>query len=351
MGRDGPTRDPTETVRGRPSSTEGPAAVAPPGPALTATARALRAGAGTQGFLARAKELDAWHATRLRPAHGLVLRLSLLRRALSRFGGRITRTPAAPVPRPPAGEVELTFVGHASVMLTTASQRVLTDPWLTDRLFGLRRFAAPSLAPVDAADVSLVLISHAHPDHLHLPSLDRLPRTATVVVPPGCGGLLRGLGFPRVAELGPGKVYAQDDLQVCAVPVRHSGRRGIGRRAACGFVLRAHAKTIYFAGDTGYFSGFAEIGRRFSPDVALLPIGGYEPIALRREHMSPVDALVAFHDLGARCLVPIAWGALPLAYELPEEPILWLQEEAERWGVARQLLVLPPGSTRRVGLP
>ena len=351
MGRDGPTRDPTETVRGRPSPADARAPVAPSGADLVGAARVLRAGAGTQGFLARTKELDAWHETRLRPAPGLVLRLSLLRRALARLGGRITRTPAMPVPRPPAGDVELTFVGHASVMLTTASQRVLTDPWLTDRLFGLRRFAAPSLAPVDAADVSLVLISHAHRDHLHLPSLDRLPRTATVVVPPGCGALLRGLGFPRVAELGPGRVYAQDDLQICAVPVRHSGRRGFGRRAACGFVLRAHEKTVYFAGDTGYFSGFAEIGRRFSPDVALLPIGGYEPIALRHEHMSPVDALVAFHDLGARCLVPIAWGALPLAYELPEEPILWLQEEAERWGVGRQLLVLPPGGTRRLGVP
>src|SRR5438128_2196041 len=83
---------------------------------------------------------------------------------------------------------------------------------------------------------------------------------------------------------------------VRAVPVRRSGGRGFGgvaRRGACGYVVRAQGTCVYFAGDTGYFSAFAEIGRRFHPDVALLPISGYEPASFREEHLSPLDALYA----------------------------------------------------------
>jgi len=298
-----------------------------------------------QDFLARVQELEAWHAARLRSGPRLVLQFSLLRRVLGRLGGPVVRVVPTQVPRPREGGVALTFVGHATTMLTTARSRVLTDPWLTDRLWGLRRLRAATLSPVDAADVSLILISHAHRDHLHLPSLAALPRQATVVVPPGCGGFVTPLGFPRVAELGPGRSYAQDDLEIVAVPVRHSSRRGFSRRAACGYVVRAHGRTVYFAGDTGYFSGFAEIGRRFAPEVALLPVGGYEPIALRREHMSPLDALVAFRDLGAKALVPLAWGSLPAAYELPQEPLFWLREEAERRGLGAALSLLGHGQT------
>lgn len=307
-----------------------------------------RGAVAAQSYFARVRELEGEHERRLRTGVKLVLQFSLLRRVLRRLGGEIRRAAALPVPRPAPGAVDLTFVGHASVMITTRTQRVLTDPWLGDRLWGLRRLAAAALAPADASDVSVILISHAHRDHLHLPSLATLPRNATVVVPPGCGGFVSRLGFSRVAELGAGRVYAQDDLEIAAVPVRHASRRRLVRRAACGYVLRTQGRTLYFAGDTGYFSGFAEIGRRFSPEVALLPIGGYEPISLRREHMSPLDALVAFRDLGARLLVPIAWGALPLAYELPEEPVLWLREEAERWGMASSLAVLEAGKTRRL---
>jgi len=309
---------------------------------------AERGTVAAHSYFARVRELEGLHERRLRTSARLVLQFSLLRRLLRRIGGEIRRAAAQPVPRPPSGAVDLTFIGHASVMLTTRTQRVLTDPWLGDRLWGLRRLAAAALAPADASDVSVVLISHAHRDHLHLPSLAGLPRNATVVVPPGCGRLVTRLGFSRVAELGVGRVYAQDDVEIAAVPVRHSSRRRLVRRAACGYVLRTQGRTIYFAGDTGYFSGFAEIGRRFAPEVALLPIGGYEPMALRREHMSPLDALVAFRDLGARLLMPIAWGALPVAYELPEEPVLWLREEAERWGIASALAVLEPGKTRRL---
>jgi hypothetical protein len=90
--------------------------------------------------------------------------------------------------------------------------------------------------------------------------------------------------------------------------------------------VRTPDATVYVAGDTGYFSGFAEIGRRFRPDVALLPIAGYEPASFREEHMSPLDAVYAFEDLGARVLIPTSYGSFPLSYEPLGAPLEWLHE-------------------------
>jgi L-ascorbate metabolism protein UlaG (beta-lactamase superfamily) len=103
--------------------------------------------------------------------------------------------------------------------------------------------------------------------------------------------------------------------------------------------------TAYFAGDTGYFSGFRDIGRRMHPDVALLPIAGYEPPALRATHMSPLDAVAAFEDLGARVLVPIGHGAFPLGYEPIEAPLAWLKEICDERAIADRLAALAPGET------
>jgi L-ascorbate metabolism protein UlaG (beta-lactamase superfamily) len=176
-------------------------------------------------------------------------------------------------------------------------------------------------------------VSHAHHDHLHLPSLRRLPRAAAIVVPPRCAPLVEPLGFQRVVVLEPGESFPHRDVVVTAVPARHDGARGPfdwSWRGANGYVVRttgvAAAVSAYFAGDTAYFSGFEEIGRRLRPQVALLPITGYEPLALRATHMSPLDALYAFEDLGAELLIPIGHGSFPTGYEPLDEPLRWLGE-------------------------
>jgi L-ascorbate metabolism protein UlaG (beta-lactamase superfamily) len=92
---------------------------------------------------------------------------------------------------------------------------------------------------------------------------------------------------------------------------------------------------VYVAGDTGYFSGFIEIGRRFRPDIALLPISGYEPASFREEHMSPLDAVYAFEDLRARVLIPTSYGSFPLSYESLEAPLEWLNDIMRARGLPR----------------
>jgi L-ascorbate metabolism protein UlaG (beta-lactamase superfamily) len=191
-----------------------------------------------------------------------------------------------------------------------------------------------------------VLISHAHHDHLHLPSLRQLPKAATIVVPPRCAGLVERAGFARVVVLEPGEELVHRDLTITAVAARHDGARGwSGWRGAAGYVARTGGVSAYFAGDTAYFSGFEEIGRRLHPQVALLPIGGYEPLAMRETHMSPLDALYAFEDLGAEVLIPISHGSFPLGYEPIEEPLHWLQELAEERDLGEKVLPLRHGET------
>jgi L-ascorbate metabolism protein UlaG (beta-lactamase superfamily) len=281
------------------------------------------------GFAERARELDHEHRKRLRGPMSMVLSMRYLGAAFERL--RLGTAPGRtePVPRPPPGTVSITFVGHATVMITTPGGRVIIDPLLENSLFGVPRAKAAGVAARDIEDVDLVLVTHAHRDHLSRASLARFPGAAPVVVPPRCERLVRRVGLLTVEELEPGRSFRHADVEVTAVPVRHSGSRGFGdyaRRGACGYIVRTPQHSIYVAGDTGYFSGFVEIGRRFQPDIALLPISGYEPAGFRDEHLSPLDAVYAFEDLGARVLIPTSYGSFPLSYEPLDAPLLWLRQ-------------------------
>jgi L-ascorbate metabolism protein UlaG (beta-lactamase superfamily) len=200
----------------------------------------------------------------------------------------------------------------------------------------------------DVDDVSLILISHAHGDHLCRRTLGRMPRRATIVVPFGCAALVSDFGFADVVELSAGQVHRQSGVRVTAVPARHSGKRGFvdrKRRGSNGYVIEWEGRSVYFAGDTGYFSGFSEIGRRYAPEIALVPIGGYQPAPFRAEHMSPLDAVYAFEDLRSRVLIPIAYGSFLLSYERFEEPLAWLREATQQRGHSPALTVLDHGQT------
>ncbi len=253
-----------------------------------------------------------------------------------------------PVPPPPPGALAVTLVGHASVMLTSPGVRVLTDPCFGSWLYGLRRSQGAAIDPGDLASVDVVLISHAHPDHLHLPSLRRLPRRAVAIAPNGCLDLLAPLGFADLIGLEPGASHSHGDVVITAVPARHDGTRGPFDprwRGALGYFVKSPDVGAYFAGDTAYFSGFRELGARLKPDVALLPITGYLPLRERETHMSPLDALAAFEELGAELLIPIAHDAFPLGYEAPGAPLAWLNELCKTRGSEGRLRALTAGQT------
>jgi L-ascorbate metabolism protein UlaG (beta-lactamase superfamily) len=302
-------------------------------------------------FRRRVRELDRAHRERQSLARTLEHGSSgswLWRWVRGLVGAPAVATGAAlataqPIPLPGRGECVVTFIGHATTLVRYTRGRVLTDPCFARSLLSLKRLTAAGLPPGALEGLDLVLLSHAHADHLHRPSLERLDRSVTVIVPPGCSAADK-LGFARVVDLEPGATFQAGGVEVTAVPAQH--RVGLfGRGRAVGYVIRGDGPTVYFAGDTGYFSGFLEVGAHFHPDVALLPISGYRPRSLRRDHLSPLDALYAFEDLGAQLLVPIHHSAYALGYEAPSEPITWLRSLAGARGLGDRVAWLEPGAS------
>jgi len=254
------------------------------------------------------------------------------------------------------GELGLTFIGHASFFTQMAGQNIIIDPNFAKWLFVLKRLRKPGVRMRDLPPIDVVLVTHAHFDHLHRPTLrslvwqNRLRRKKPpiIVVPRDVFDLVSDLGFEDVVELDWWNSYRHHDLTVTHVPSKHWGARILkdSHRGYGGFVLRGGKHSLYHAGDTAYFDGFREIGERLSPELALLPIGAYNPPAFRNVHTSPADATRAFLDLQSRWLVPMHYGTFRLSHEPMDEPLLLLKQEARDAGIENNVVVMEEGVTR-----
>jgi L-ascorbate metabolism protein UlaG (beta-lactamase superfamily) len=253
-----------------------------------------------------------------------------------------------------AGQMGVTFIGHSSFFLQLGGKRVLVDPIFAPWLFILKRLRRPGLRIKDLPPIDLVLVTHAHFDHLHRPSLRAVARWTrrkggkpVIVVPADVSDLVSDLGFEDVIELDWWENLKVGGLTITHTPSRHWGARVLKdhHRGFGGYVLRAGHESLYHAGDTAYFNGFREIGRRLHPQLALLPIGAYNPPSFRNVHTSPADAVQAFLDLGATWLTPMHYGTFRLSHEPLDEPLRLLQEEAVRHGVKDNVLVMKEGVT------
>ena len=254
------------------------------------------------------------------------------------------------------GELAVTFIGHSSFFVQMGGKNLAIDPNFARWLFVLKRLRRPGIRLRDLPPLDLVLVSHAHFDHLHRPSLRALARhtrqktgsAPAIIVPRQVGDLVADLGFREVIELDWWEKHQHDGLSVTHVPSQHWGARVIRDmyRGYGGFVVQHHKHSLYHAGDTAYFPGFREIGKRLKPELALLPIGAYNPPAFRRNHASPEDAVRAFRDLGARWLVPMHYGTFRLSHEPLDEPLKLLAHEARAAGIHTRVLVLEEGVTR-----
>ncbi|MGH7819139.1 MAG: MBL fold metallo-hydrolase [Candidatus Binatia bacterium] len=250
------------------------------------------------------------------------------------------------------GEIGITYVGHATVLIEIDGVTLLTDPVLSERLFVLRRLVTPGLPDGGLPPIDVVLVSHGHHDHLDVPTHRRLGSGGTIaVVAENLADLLRGARYQRVVELGWGGELRHKGLRIRALEVNHWGSRGLlaDGRGYGGFLVEGESGTIFFPGDTAYTPLFREYGERFRIDLALLPIGAYKPDSFRRVHMNPEDALRAFVDLRARWLVPIHWGTFVLSYEPVDEPPRWIRELAHAAGLEDRLAVLGHGEGRVFG--
>jgi len=201
----------------------------------------------------------------------------------------------------------LTFVGHATVLIEQEGVRLLTDPLLRSRIAHVvRRVPLPELATLRELDA--VLISHAHADHLDLPSLRLLKHAGTVFAPPAAARVLERAGVQAVVALNPGDRVTVGPLAIEAITAVHDGRRRpIGRHAeAIGYLVEGPSR-VYFAGDTDLFAEMADLRGRV--DVALLPVWGWGP-RLPAGHLGPRTAADAVKRIRPAVAIPIHWGTM-----------------------------------------
>jgi L-ascorbate metabolism protein UlaG (beta-lactamase superfamily) len=212
------------------------------------------------------------------------------------------------------------------------------------------------LRVADLPAIDLVLVTHAHFDHLHRASLRAIVQNnlrirgvaPAIVIPTHVSDLVSDLGFSEIIELDWWKSARRGNLSVTHVPSRHWGARILkdSHRGYGGYVLKAGKHSVYHAGDTAYFAGFSEIGRRLSPELALLPIGAYNPPTFRNVHANPADAMRAFLDLKSRWMIPMHYGTFRLSHEPVDEPLQLLDEEARAAGIEDRVVVMEEGVTR-----
>jgi L-ascorbate metabolism protein UlaG (beta-lactamase superfamily) len=248
-------------------------------------------------------------------------------------------------PKLKKGNIALTWIGHASFLVQYTDLNVLIDPNFANWLFLLKRIKRAGLRISDLPPIDLVLLTHAHFDHFHKPTLRRLPAPKIGVMPWGVGDLAKDLGFDRIVELQTWESFQHGDWKVTLTPCKHWGARAIHdeHRGYGGFILEHQGRSIYHAGDSAYCECFKEIGSRCAPEIALLPIGAYYPDSFRNVHMGPDEAVKVFVDIRAKWFIPMHYGTFKLSFEDMDAPPRWLKEIAERDGLNDHLLMLEEG--------
>jgi len=244
---------------------------------------------------------------------------------------------------PPAlGEpARITWIGHATFLVQLDGISLLIDPVLGDRISGIiKRNVALPLTPAELPRIDACLVTHSHYDHLDLPSLRKV--AAPILAGTGVGGIVG----PPCSELGWWDSDHVGGVKVTFVPAQHWSRRGLADANETlwgGFVIEGSKSRLYHSGDTAFFEGFAEIGRRFPGiGLAMLPIGAYDPAwFMERQHMNPEQATQAFVDLGASQFVAMHWGTFKLTDEPLDEPPQRLRAEWARRKLDPAALHLP----------
>ncbi|MBI3586122.1 MAG: MBL fold metallo-hydrolase [Ignavibacteriales bacterium] len=243
-------------------------------------------------------------------------------------------------------EYSIISIGHATALIHCDSVNVLTDPNFNDWATIIHRSREAGLKLENLPPIDAIVISHAHRDHLDEWTLKQFPKDILVLISKGNGKYPRSWGFKNVREVDAWDSVVIRGVTIVATPAQHSGSRNLpsaDEPKALGYIVKGE-KTIYFAGDTGLFDGFKEIGDRAAIDVALLPIGAYRPRwYMKDHHMSPEDAVKAMAMLKARNMIPIHWGSFRMALDGLDEPKNVLLELVKNDSLRERVRVLENG--------
>ncbi len=231
----------------------------------------------------------------------------------------------------------ITWIGHATFLIRSGGEYWLTDPMFSQRALLPKRITSPALAVNELSSLNgriNVLLSHNHYDHLDEKSIQNLPATTRFFVPKGLGKFVATLTEGEVHELNWWEEITTKTTSLVCLPAQHWSRRifqGYNSTLWASYMIESTGSTIYFGGDSGYFKGYKEIGRKYpSIDFALLPITAYEPRwFMHYAHMDAREAISAFQDLGAKFFIPTQWGTFHLGDNPPGLPPLDLKMEIQ----------------------
>lgn len=244
-------------------------------------------------------------------------------------------------------QATITWIGHSTFLIQYGGLNIITDPVWAMRMGFQRRLGMPGIPLDDMPDIDLILISHSHYDHMHIASIRRLyGRHTELIVPVGLRRRLARKGFRRIHELTWWEDLTFKGMKISFVPSQHWTRRTLFDTNTShwgGFILEAGEgmPSIYFAGDSGYFRGFTEIGQRFNIDIALMPIGAYDPEwFMTSQHTTPEEALQAFVDVRGKLMIPMHYGTFKLADDTAREALDRLEADRKRRGLPKDAIHL-----------
>ncbi len=259
----------------------------------------------------------------------------LVRTSVNEVGTRITKPNHLPTPAQwSSSSVTVAWLGHASVLINFYGLNIVTDPVLSRRIgasfggrtFGPKRLIAPALTVDQLPPIDLVLLSHAHMDHLHLATLARFPATTRVITASNTADLLTGIKMKDVKEMKWGDYTTlttrHGEIKISAFEVAHWGARWRHdkHRGFNGYILERNNKKLLFGGDTAFCPHFKTLKSKGPFDLAVMPIGSYKA-GEDCWHCTPEEAIEMANDAGANYILPIHHMTFNFGKEIQNEPL------------------------------
>jgi L-ascorbate metabolism protein UlaG (beta-lactamase superfamily) len=253
--------------------------------------------------------------------------------------------------------MRITYIGHATLLIEIGGKKILTDPNFDPALGRfLARVSKPGIAIDELPELDMILLTHAHADHLSFRSLAQI-QTAPLYAPPAIARWIRRNGVGNAIEFGPGDSIATGSVTIHAETATHSGNRYVvdrWRKQANMYLIDTNTESLFFAGDTALRDDTTQLVERELNerrlDVALLPIG-YAPswkVGFRRGHLTSVDALALFERLGARYLIPYHWGTFNHVTASAYDAIREMREHVKTHSRGMDVRILEPGGSLQV---
>ncbi|MBN4080551.1 MBL fold metallo-hydrolase [Beggiatoa alba] len=233
------------------------------------------------------------------------------------------------------------WLGHATTLFNIDGKTFITDPVLSNCLALLKRKNTLGLRLEQLPKIDAILISHAHMDHFHKSTLKRMNKNITLILPKELVAEARALGFNRVLGIIQGETINIGSIKVSAKPVKHAV-------PSLSYIIEG-SKSVYFGGDSAYFAGYKSIGQDHNIDIALLPIGPIHAESLKAHHLTPAQAITAFHDLKAQHILPIHHSTFRQGpamiwpfFDITDE-IKLFRYQLKHQGLLKRALIVEPG--------